>query len=310
MRIEQLTRHDLNRWADLLALCFKRQPHEMSDLLMWLHRFGIVVAWGAWDKHQLVAQYMCLLRPFTSDDHRFQAGVSINMAVHPTYRGQGLVKQVAQPVYQSVYKYGGVLGLGFSNAEGVQVDRRSKGYGYQVVGQMQPIIGILPNLPHADMHLTPTFPELASFSRDCVNSDGMGFLKTPQLLHTRYALHPFRRYSYGVLKIADQVQGIVVYRNFMIAGVEGVALLDAWGTDLANLLNQWSGAMRQSGTRFVQLLTTPHHPLKTALSQMMQLIPQPYTRTPYYLTVKPLTDTPLEGILDFEQWQFLGGDIL
>ncbi|MEZ4646792.1 MAG: GNAT family N-acetyltransferase [Chloroflexota bacterium] len=59
-----------------------------------------LLAWGAWDGARLAAQYSCLLTslrlPGTEEPAR--VGMSINMAVHPDYRGQGLIKQVSQPV--------------------------------------------------------------------------------------------------------------------------------------------------------------------------------------------------------------------
>jgi hypothetical protein len=40
------------------------------------------------------------------------------------------------------------------------------------------------------------------------------------------------------------------------------------------------------------------------------LLPQPKSRTPYYLTLKPLSPGLPSAILDYTQWDCLGGDIL
>src|SRR5690349_13675851 len=124
--------------ADLLAASFGRTSAEMSQLLRYLYAGYSVIAWGAWDGDRLVAQYSCLLTSLNVPgmDVPMLVGMSVNMAVHPDYQGRGLIKQIAQPVYQAVGEQGGMAGVGFSNAAGVKVDRRSKGYGYQVIGQM------------------------------------------------------------------------------------------------------------------------------------------------------------------------------
>lgn len=312
MRIAPLTQQDVMDWADLLAICFDRQSSDLVHLIGWLHRIGQMIAWGAWEDDQLVAQYSCLLRSIECCGERVYAGMSINMAVHPDYRGQGLVKQLAEPVYQMVRDCGGVIGLGFSNAQGVQVDRHSKSYGYRVIGQMEPLLGLLSSPKQSTMQLTYSFPDLSRFSlSNTVKSDGISFSKTPLELYHRYETHPFRRYQYGVWRNGDAVRGIVIYREIRVAGVPGVALLDTWGEDQHELLRRWGSTIRkESNAVFVQVLVTPNSLIKNALTAIMPLIRQPYSRNPYFCTVKPLLDEHPQSLFEFNRWQFTGGDIL
>jgi hypothetical protein len=39
-------------------------------------------------------------------------------------------------------------------------------------------------------------------------------------------------------------------------------------------------------------------------------LPVPYSRSPYYLTAKPLTADLPAGFMDFRHWDCVGGDIL
>ncbi|QPC83963.1 GNAT family N-acetyltransferase [Phototrophicus methaneseepsis] len=314
MQIAPLTFQDVNAWATLLALCFHRTEAEMVALLHWLNKLGNLVAWGAWEDNQLVAQYTCLIRSVYAYDTLYKAGMSMNMAVHPDYRGRGLIKHVAAPVYDSVQQQGGMMGLGFSNADGVRVDRNSKSYGYQVIGQMQPVIGLLQASPHPNIQLCDHLPgSEQGFNDACqldIRQNGIAFLKTPDTFISRYAAHPFRKYQYGIWEEAGQIQGIVVYRDIQILGIPCVALLDAWGADLRGLIAQWMGAIRKKGALIVQALLTPAHPVRKALATMQPLFRQPYTRNPYYLTLKHLgQDQPIYSF-DFNSWHFIGGDIL
>jgi len=310
MRVQPLTPHDTDVWAALLAVCFQRDPADMVALLGWLHQLGTVVAWGAWDRKQLAAQYMALVRPVQGPEETFHVGMSINMAVHPDCRGRGLVKQVAGPVYEQVRDCNGAFGLGFSNAEGVRVDRNSKSYGYQVVGQLTPWVGPLSRGRGETLTLTDDFPALTAFTTETTPSARFGFPRTPEALYRRYAVHPFRDYRYGIWREGERVRGVVVYREIQVAGVRGAALLDTWGDDLAALLARWTATVRRSGARFVQTLTTPESRIEQALRASVPLVRQPITRNPYYLTIKPLTATLPAGYDTLAGWDVVGGDVL
>jgi hypothetical protein len=49
--------------------------------------------------------------------------------------------------------------------------------------------------------------------------------------------------------------------------------------------------------------------LRSALHDIGWGVRLPYTRTPYFLTVKPLTETA-SALLNFKRWDCSGGDIL
>jgi GNAT superfamily N-acetyltransferase len=199
MKITPLTLDHLIPWSQLLAACFNRRAEDMAHLLRFLQPESRLIAWGVWDGDLLAAQYSCWL---TAVHHpgclaTLPVGMSINMAVHPAYRGRGLIKQVAEPVYATLVERGAVAGVGFSNAQGVQVDRHSKGYGYEVVGQLRPSLFYLRRGLGSDpLSLTSQWPirPFVPFSfpkNHC-------FHHTPETLHHRFGQHPFRQYRFGV----------------------------------------------------------------------------------------------------------------
>jgi len=310
MKITPLTYNHHTAWAQLLATCFNRTAQDMQALLDWLHQIGQLVAWGAWDGDTLVAQYTCLLRDLCHKQMTLSAGMSINMAVHPDYRGQGLVKQVSAPVYDHVQSQGALIGMGFSNAEGVQVDKNSKSYGYQVLGKLESHISLLPATHYGYVDLNNHFPDNLCFPCIKQNADRIRFIKTVASFRLRYDAHPFRNYRYGFWYDNQQIQGVVVYREIQRFGVKGVALLDACGIDLAELIRKWGSTMHKNGYRFVHTMVTPSADLKTVLQTLYTTLQVPYIRTPYYLTIKPLTNNLPDSMESFTQWDFIGGDIL
>lgn len=308
MEIRPLTAADHRAWSELLALSFDRSPAQMVALLTHLQRTGLV-AWGAWDGDQLAAQYSCLLADLRLPDvaQPVQVGISINMAVHPDYRGRGLVKKVAQPVYDTLTQCGVLAGVGFSNAEGVKVDQRSKGYGYQIIGQLQPLVARIRPFPTAvPLSLTDQLPNSLSISTPVSQ---IAFDTTIQGLHRRYGEHPFRCYRFAVWEETGQVCGIVIYRPMKLLGIPAVALLGAYSDYLPTLLNGWLDAMYGQGYRLAHCLTSPAAPLRQQLQRLTLTFTPPYKRTPYYLTAKPLQPDLPADFLCFEQWNCVGGDV-
>lgn len=322
--IAPLSINDLPDWSAMLAESFRKPVAQMQRQLCWLHQAPTtgqdicspVVAYGSWEDTRLVGQYSCLLRSLhiPNQPDLVMVGMSLNMAVHPDFRGRGLIKQMAAPVYERLQSFGAVAGVGFSNASGVKVDRHSKGYGYSVVGQMMPTLYWLPppfkgkpSSVRLTDHLT------GGFSDDIFQSaSGIGFMQNVDWLCHRYDAHPSRRYQYGIWNDADgNTRGIVVYRAVRMAGVAGVSLLAAYASpdNLHDLLSEWTRKIRQSGGRFIHVLTSAGSSLGAALKGIGIAMRVPYSRSPSYLTVKPLTDSA-NTLLDFAAWDCDGGDIL
>ena len=160
MLITPLTANHIEPWAELLSAAFVQPLAHMRSLWTWLHTEREVLSWGAWDGPRLAAQYSSLLTTLAIPGQCAPArvGLCVNMAVHPHYRGRGLVKQLAQPVYTALREQAGVAGVGFSNAAGVNVDKHSRGYGYQVVGQLTHTLVWLRPKRAEPLELTQTWP--------------------------------------------------------------------------------------------------------------------------------------------------------
>ncbi len=311
MELSPLTLDNKSEWSELLGISFDRSVGDMAHLLEWFHKGHTVIAWGAWDGTRLVAQYACLLLklclPHTPSP--VSVGMSLNMAVHPDYRGQGIIKEVSRPVYETIAERQGVAGIGFSNSAGVKVDRRSKGYGYRVIGRMQPSLVCLSHSHSQPLELTDAWPE-GLWNEIPSHRATIHLPISRENLQHRYAQHPFRRYHYGVWRENSEIHGIVIYRPIRIGGFPAAALLGAYSADLPELLLRWARTMRDSGIHFIHTLTTPSSQLRDALSHVGKCVNLPYSRSPYFLTVKALDNHLPDLFFQFSAWDFMGGDIL
>lgn len=289
----------------------------MARVLARQHAAFPVVAWGAWDGDVLAAQYSCLMRTLRVPgyDAPLSVGMSVNLAVHPDYRGQGLVRPLAERVYEEARARGAVAGVGFSNAAGVQVDRRSRGYGYRVVGRLRPGVALLfgpvrsPFAPH-ELTLTDAWPSPPPVPRDAGLirfADAVDVLAYRDDGDVEWSA---RRYAYGVWRERGVTRGAVAFRWERWGRVRGATLLAAEGDDVPALVARWSASLRRRPVLVVRVLATPASPIWPALRRVALTVPLPISRRPYYLTVKPLgDDTPAE-LFDVARWDCMGGDVL
>jgi hypothetical protein len=309
MDVRRLCEEDIGAWSSLLAVAFNRTQNDMTALLHWMMNGWGLVAYGVWDKDTLVAQYSCLRTRVSIPNHLtpLNVGMSVNMATHPAYRGRGLIKHAASPVYEVLKAEGVIAGVGFSNAAGVTVDRHSKGYGYQVIGKLRSWIGVpsLRQKPSSDFYLTTRLPLLDGLN---MTVSGLHFDVTPTEINRRFGLHPFRRYHYGIWEQGGELLGLVIYQTTRILGLPTISLLAAYGHDMNGLLSRWLGCL-PIGT-LVHVLSTPTAQVRYALSRLKVCMPLLWQKSPYYLTIKTLSDHTPTALLDFAAWDCLGGHIL
>ena len=312
MEFRPLTIADRVPWARLLATCFERSPEQMEALLTWFHDGFPLVTMGAWDGDRLVAQYNCRLLelqvPGVAGPAR--AGMGLNMAVDPAYRGRGLLDRVAGPVHEEITARDCTAGVGFSSAGGLDVTRASRKYAYNVLGPMVSLAVPMTRRRYPPpAALSDDWPE-GPMALGEPGGDFVRYVATAASLHHRFARHPFRRYRYAVRRQDSVIDGFVVYRTARLRGVPGVSLLAAYGTDLPGLLGAFAASIRARGRHVVHLVVSPNSPLRDAVGAIGPRITVPLSRNPYHLIVRALQLNTPRVLFDLDRWDCAGGDIL
>jgi hypothetical protein len=312
IEVRPLTTADVAPWASLLAVCFDRSPSQMQGLLTWFHAGFELVAMGAWDGDRLVAQYNARLLALRVPglEGPLPAGMGLNMAVDPDYRGRGLLDQVAAPVHDALVARGCVAGVGFSSAGGLAVTKASRTYAYEVLGPMVSLaVPLVRRRDPERLEVRDTWPDHPVELRTAAD----GFVRyesSPATLRHRYAGHPFRRYTYATRERDGVVDGLVVFRESMLRGLPAVSLLAVHGSDAPALLGSFAATLRARRRPIVHVLLTPRSPLRHALAAMGPVVPLPLSRNPYHLITRALRPDAPQVLFDLMRWDCAGGDIL
>lgn len=311
--VRPLTSADTAPWAGLLAACFDRSQAQMEALLAWFGSGFALVSMGAWDGERLVAQYNCRLLDLRVPgfERPLSAGMGLNMAVDPAYRGRGLLDLVATPVHDEIAARGCVAGVGFSSAGGLAVTKASRHYAYDVLGPMVSLAVPVARRGYPEpLTLASAWPD-APLDLEPPPADGfVRYHATPDTLRHRFAEHPFRRYGFATRRHDGVVDGLVVYRETRLRGMPGVSLLAAYGHDREALLGGFAAALRRRGRHVVHVVVAPGSPLRGDLAAIGPAIRVPLSRHPYHLITRALQpDTP-RILFDLGRWDCTGGDIL
>ncbi len=314
MEFRPLELSDRVTWARLLAVCFDRSPEQMEALLAWFHAGFPLVTMGAWDGEDLVAQYNCRLLelrvPGVTDP--VSAGMGLNMAVDPAYRGRGLLDRVATPVHEIIAERGCVAGVGFSSVGGLAVTRASRSYAYEVLGPMVSIVVAVtrPRYSESAAAVGPRGPPARS---PCPEGDDrfVRYAVTPDSLRHRFAEHPFRRYCVRHPRARRHRRtGWSCTAASRFAGSPPPRCSRRTARTCRTCWARWAAALRTIGLHVVHLVTSPGSPLRDASAAIGPRVVVPFSRNPYHLITRALQpDTP-PILFDLGRWDCAGGDIL
>ena len=121
-----LSDKEIEKTASLLKLVWPDSSFT-KDYLNWLYcenPLGRAEAYNVWNNGKIIAHYAAIpieAKLFGS----FEKGLlSLNTAVHPSYRGKGYFKILAELTYENAYKNGSTFIIGVANASSTILFRR------------------------------------------------------------------------------------------------------------------------------------------------------------------------------------------
>ncbi len=305
--ISVFQRNDFSSLVRLLDDSFHIANPAKDALIRWkffdpIHHGGTVMA-VARDGADVVSQYANIPLTLAEDGRPVPAMVCGDMATAPTYRGRGLISQLARTVYAEVTVSGAALSIGYSNDAGVKVDQNAKGYGYRVVGRFaryaRPALIPLPTPyrlePTDDFH-EDELPPAAS---------GLRLHKTVDYLRWRYIHKPNGEYRIFRLTRSGVPRGFAVLRDAKYR----CHLVDLIAAPDRDVLRAVQNTVIRRGRHVLVAYVLDNAFWRGVLRGFVRLPAHPRLDN-YYLTVKPHCEPLPSGWDTPERWRLMGGDIL
>lgn len=303
--IRPLHPDDIPNLTKLFVTCFHFHAKDAELAVAWKYassfKRNLISYVATTPDGTIVSHYANLETPVLYKGKLLSAFNCIDMATHPDHRGQGLISTLSKRVYAEVAKTEAVLSFGFSNEQGVQVDKHAKGYGYTVVGKFTRSVKlILPGSKPND-----TLQEIQEFDADPHQPEDtvLRIAKSQKYLTWRYQERPektYRLYAWG--------QGYVV----LLAQAFKLVILDIVGIEKGQIpavLTAIEAEARRLGKTMII-----NHVLDNSLWQACMHAAGFHAtpaRTQTYLTVKVHKPESFKtrDVYNPNSWSLMTGDI-
>lgn len=133
--------HDRKKLTKLIDTSFGLKTIHKLSLVDWKFFSPLktdLCAYGAFSgKGELVSFYSDKNIPIKFSDRVFKTAICLDMCTHPDHRRKGLITKLSKLVYRDLRRYEYDFSFGFSNENGIKVDKYASDYGYKIVGQFE-----------------------------------------------------------------------------------------------------------------------------------------------------------------------------
>lgn len=301
---------------EFLVSVFKIQAKTQNDLVNWkyFHSFfkGNGIQYGSFvsenGQTKLVSHYANLPITVSKNNTLYKSAICVDMGTISSYRGQGLISILSKEVYKKVVILGIDFSIGFSNESGIQVDRHSKGYGYQIVGRFQSYYFLAISRQKTGYLLN----KINSPDRQLnLENDYYAIYKNQDYLFWRYVDNPSRAYEFYEVLNENKCVGIVVLKTSQSKLFIIDIILENINQDrLSQVVKSINNLAVSLGKRIIIYSVLDNKLWQKVLNRGLSF--QKSVHNKYYLTVKihdqsVNTDSTL---LDANNWLCLVGDIL
>lgn len=297
----------------LLSVSFDMKSRNKAPMIQWrlfnkVHQ-NKTVTYLATYGDEVVGHYSNIPISISHKKDILQASVCVDMATHPKHRGKGLVSKMAHEVYKEVEKRFD-FSIGFSNAEGVKVDKYSKNYHYEIVGTFRSYAKIL----FMRTKTAYTLHKVDDFTQSIpVKKDFPYFMihKTDEYLHWKHIQNPFYRKMIYEIHYGDEFFGYALIKEVKNRWyLQDLVLPNYEKETVVAIIKAVENKAMDSHKNILFLYVLDNDLWKNMLPKLAYLRDF-IKRKKFYLTVrlhKKQKDSQL--LLDKNNWFLMSGDIL
>ncbi len=300
--------------AKLLNNSFHIENKDKKRLVLWkyfdeyLH--NKTITYLALDKeNNVVSHYTNLPIDITYLNKTYTCMICTDMCTDIDHRGKGLITQLSTHVYNEVKKKGYDFSLGFSNDEGVEVDKHANNYGYVVVGKFVRYFKFVLYKKNIDYLLTRT----DSLHQDYYShhSKYLRIKKDHDYLYWRYIKKPNREYDVYNIMDGNRVVGYVILRFLKYkCYIYDIVTENDDKKHMITVLRSIENKALEHKVRLVIYNVLDNNYWQTLFNKY-KYFKRTNNTVNYYLTIKiHNTEMPKDIILDKENWLLMNGDIL
>ncbi len=304
----------LSSLTSLLNNSFHIENKDKKGLVTWKYYDKYLknktISYLALDNTEnVVSHYANLPVSISYFDKTYKCMICTDMCTDVKHRGKGLISQLSTRVYDKVKENNYDFSLGFSNDEGVQVDKHANNYGYIIVGKFVRYFKIVVYRKNINYKLIRT--DRLDKDYYCDHSKYLRVKKDHDYLYWRYVKKPNPEYDiYNILE-DNKVLGYVVLRFLKYkCYVYDIVTENDDKKHMITVLRSIENKALEHKARLIIYNVLDNNYWK-ALFNRYKYFKKIQNNINYYLTIKIHNDkVPKDIILDKENWLLLNGDIL
>lgn len=312
-KIQKFSENFLPSLTQLLDDSFSIQNENKPELVKWKYfdRFlknKTITYIALSPKEKVISHYTNLPLSINYLHKSYQAMICTDMCTDKNYRGKGLISKLSSKVYNEVYKNKYDFSIGFSNDEGINVDKHSANYGYVIVGKFVRYFKIVLTRKKVKYLLKKT----SIINKNLDNySKYLKINKDHDYLLWRYLRKPKSEYDvYGILEKDINVGYVVLRFINKKCYVYDIISSSQEKSDMVSILRSIENKALDHKTRLIIYNVLDNDYWKNLFNRY-KYFKKTNNKINYYLTIKIHNKNLVENfILNKENWLLMNGDIL
>ena len=316
LKLQKFSLHHLPSLATLLDESFPISIKEKEKAVRWklldkIHKNETITYLALTLTDKVVGHYTNLPVTVKRGFDSFKAMICVDMTTAKDYRGLKLISALSKLVYEEVRKNNYDFSVGFSNDQGIKVDKNASGYDYKIVGKFVRYVKIVLTHKKIGIELKKTDKIATDFENH--NLKMFHFRKEYSFLNWRYLEKPGNKYQvYSVYnKETDTTEGYLVLRFlFRKCYVYDIALVDLSREKMRTILQSIENEALDQGIRLV-VYNVLDNSFWAGLFNRYKYFKNTNNKVNYYLTLKQhkkLKES--DELLNKENWFLMNGDII